>query len=170
MERTVFWLLLLAGIVILTIGIVAFVKRMKYNDPHSLVRGTAEIIGHDFTQTVPTPVLRFAVDGREYKIRPRYKMVSGVRTPTQGKPEFTVDGKGRARYRINSFMNDFRPIANELYPVGSEVQISYNKQNPRFAVVPGFAQKGSVSNWVFIVVGISVIIISVFMYIWGIVK
>lgn len=170
MDRTLFLILLLAGVVIFMIGIFALIKRNKYYNPHCLVQGSAKITGHDFTQTVPTPVLQFFINGTEYKIKPRYKMVSGVRTPTQSKPEFWVDANGHAHYKINSFVNDFRPIANEIYPIGNEMRILYNQQNPKFAIVPGFAKKGSISSLIFTVIGILVIISSAVIFAGGFVK
>lgn len=140
------------GLLLLLSGIFLHLRRRK-NLQKCTVKTDAMIIGHNYAQTVPLPVLEYRVNDKRYKVRPHYKYVSGIRSSFQGAPEVWVDETGAAHYKINAHFANFRPIARQMYPIGGNIQVSYNPECPRAVIVDGFSRPRSVAGLLLAIMG-----------------
>jgi len=136
------------GIMLGVFSIVLFLlaaKFHKYTILHKCNSRTTGIVKRYTSITVGgdayLPLVRYSVNGREYKIvGPMYKgaKVTSVTSPTtQNDLEFEVDEKGilLIKRHLNSFVKiSYNPLT-VLHPIGSEIDVYYYDQNPKVAYV-----------------------------------
>lgn len=141
--KIVFGILLgLGGMVLL---ILAFALGWKYMVQEK--RCTAKASGTVFRYAygsknggVRLPVVRYTVDGREYKVTgPQYKAyvsVSKTSPTAENTQEYSEDNQVfKVRNTNNSFVGIVKNPMSELYPLGSQIDVFYDPQKPKLAYV-----------------------------------
>ena len=134
---------------------------------------TAETVGHVIKYTSygggnVFPILEYTVDGVKYTVRRKFravitKSIQGVIPTVREKPAY-VDANDCLVIETGN-MTNIRKIAEETWPLGSEMKVFYNPKNPKSACAERFPKLPSLMTKLFFGVGIFVIVIALILFV-----
>ena len=136
-ELQIAWLELLLvgglGLILILVGLgISLAAKKKNAACTAVTNGT--VVKHGFYgEGKMAPIVEFSVGGETYQTRKKYngvKRVSVTGFPNKIKANVWEDEKGWLHVKTGSFAN-MRQLAENLWPIGSQMTVYYNPQNPK---------------------------------------
>ena len=101
---------------------------------------------------VHLPIIYYIVNGKEYKVTgPEYKSYKTVTTSSplesNSEGEYKEDERQRLiiKQKVNSFISIYKNPMEKIYPIGSEIDVYYDENNPKLAYVLRYCNR----KWTF---------------------
>ncbi len=136
-EIQIAWLELLLvggiGVILMLVGIGIKINTKKRNVSCTAVTNGIVIKHVFYGEGRMAPIVEFAVDGKTYRTKKKYngiKSVSITGFPIAIKEKAWEDEKGWLHVKTGTFPN-MRQLAEELWPIGSEMNVFYDPTNPK---------------------------------------
>lgn len=154
-------LLTIAGV------IVAVVEKKKASS--CTAKTTGIVIKHSYRGNGNiSPVVRYNISGTDYTVRRKYRWIitTSSNLPTKKNVYVNsgayIDDKDCLHLRMG-MVTDLNAVADGLWPIGSNMEVFYNPQNPKSAFAQRIPSKVSAIGLVFIWSGIGIIVLSALM-------
>ena len=130
-------------------------------------RCTSETIGrvirHSFMgDGRMTPVVEYEVGGAKYTCKKRFAGTKKVHSTRLDEPEAWEDEKGYLHVRTG-IMSNMRQLAQTLWPVGSEMEVYYDPDDPGTSYV-GAPVDNAVLSRVFLIAGAGIVVLGILLY------
>ncbi len=125
------------GILLIVLGILSLLLTKKRN-ASCTVKTEGTVIRHKFSgKGRMSPVVSFQADGREIQTVKKYNSIrsariSGIPIPTRS--DAWEDGKGNLYVKTGPIAN-MRQLAENLWPIGSQMTVYYNPENVKINYV-----------------------------------
>ena len=150
------------GIILIIIGILLRKKAEQRNASCTeMVRG--KVTRYCFTnEDEMFPVIAFTVNGQTYETRKEFEGFSVVSSPWIKNGEAYEDEKGVLHLKEGNVTETGR-LAEELWPLGSEMNVYFNPGNPEINYVERPVRKNFVSV-LLIAIGAGLIVMGIVMY------
>ncbi len=167
----------IAGAGLLTALIsVAFFIHAKTLKEKCTAQTTGTVIEHKFNRTNEsgvsfTPIVEFMVNGRIYKARRYYRGLAVKRitkSDIQQQESFYISDKDVFHLNLVGSAHNYRMMAEETWPVGSEQTVLYDPAKPKRAFVDKVVTVSDVVGIVLLCVGgVLMLLAGVFYLIFG---
>lgn len=152
-----------------------FFMRAKMLKERCTARAAGTVIGHRFNRTNESgvsfaPVVEFMVNGRIYKARRHYRGLAVKRiTGADAQQEsFYISEKDVFHLNIAGNAHNYRMMAEEAWPLGSELPVLYDPQKPKRAFVEKVVTASGTVGIVLLCIGAGLILLAgVFFLIFG---
>ncbi len=155
------------GFLLLAAGLIGYILRRR-KGRHCTGSTVGNVVKHKYAgEGRMNPIIRYCVDGREYSVKRNF---NGIVTTKKVSPSHLYVEKGayvsdRDYLHVPmSAVTNCREMANALWPIGSEMKVFYNPENPKQAYAERIPKGMSLASVVFIGSGIFVMLLSVGMY------
>ena len=132
---------------------------------------TGEVVGYRYPNGAPAPVVEYQVEGQTYRAVRHYRGVITLTTRNplrewqgEGSTQFYVDEKEIAHIRQRGGFANLQAVGEQVYPMGSTLDIYYNPEKPKEAFVERIPQKGSLTGLVFLWTGVGLAALGVLLY------
>ena len=127
---------ILGGLGVAFVGIAIGVRMSSYS---KISKCTKLVIGKIIKHKYPgdsrvIPIVEYVVDDKVYHTEKKYNGLKKIRYPLPTKSDFWEDEKGNLCVKIGPVVN-IRKIANEMWPIGSSVNVFYSEHNPKINYV-----------------------------------
>ncbi len=153
-------------LLMLASGLMYAFQKKKCRNCSEMIPG--QVIKHSFPGGGRMfPVVRYTVDGREYKVKRKF---AGIVTKQKVSPTHLYSGSGayvsdRGYLHVpTSAITNLRDMAQALWPIGSDMTVYYNPNNPKQAYAEQKPKKMSLEMIVFLLAGAFVVLLSIGMY------
>lgn len=154
------------GIILVIIGILIFSSNKKRRQACSQqVEGKVIKYCYPGNQSVG-PIAEYYVDGKKYKARKKYRYFTNKvirRNPgdiDMGNTSICVD-ENDVFHKTSGGAINYRTLAQEIWPIGSSIQVFYNPEKPKMAYLERVPKKGSIIPPVFISVGLGILALGI---------
>ena len=130
-------------------------------------RCTSETIGrvirHSFMgDGRMTPVVEYEAGGARYTCRKRFNGIIKVHSTRLDEPDAWEDEKGYLHVRTG-ILSNMRQLAQTLWPVGSEMEVYYDPDDPGTSYV-GAPVDNAVLSRVFLIAGAGIVVLGILLY------
>lgn len=152
------------GIITILAGILIRIRTVKRNNSC-----TKKTIGHVVKYVFPGgskmyPVVEFEVGGQSYLTKKKFNAIKSLEIgfPFSRKSEAYEDDKGNLCVKTGPIAN-LKNLAENLWPIGKEMTVYYNSQNPNI----NFVERPITNNFLTImsiIMGTLMVLISVGLY------
>ena len=164
----------LVGILLIILSIVFFLKekRLKKNCT-SMVKGNVikyKYFGSNNARSI-SPVVEYTVDGKKYNAYRHYKKIVSKNKYVLNKNKMLGENDNFSilddTFYINTvgFYHNYRVLAEEKWPLGTELPVFYNPKNPKQGFVEKVVTINKTVGIVFLCTGVGLIILSLVFYI-----
>lgn len=154
----------LPAIILISIGIFSLVKEYGLKTKcTSIVKGKVKRYTFWSNNGVAFPIVEYTVNGANYTQQLRYSYVKSTSKPLNSvKTEIASDiNDAMLKINKNSWVGSY-PL-EEKFPIGSEIDVYYNPNNPKQSFVLRYAK--SLTGSIFLFSGIFLIILGIVIYI-----
>lgn len=109
-----------------------------------------------------TPVVEYEVGGAKYTCKKRFAGIKKVHSTRLDEPKAWEDEKGYLHVRTG-IMSNMRQLAQALWPVGSEMEVYYNPDDPGASCV-GVPVSNEFLCRVFLIAGAGIVALGILLY------
>ncbi|MEE3488887.1 MAG: hypothetical protein VZT48_12375 [Bulleidia sp.] len=150
------------GIILIIIGMLLRKKAEQWNASCTdMVKG--KVTRYCFTnEDEMFPVIQFMVNGQIYETRKEFEGYHVVNSPFVKKAEAYEDERGVFHLK-EGVVTDTGRLAEELWPLGSEMDVYYNPENPDINYAERPVRKNFTAS-LLIAIGAGVIVMGIVMY------
>lgn len=149
--------------IILILAALIIRKRTRKKAVNCSAVTDGKVIRYDFPgKERMTPVLAFEIQGETYLCRKQFRGYKITRMPLPQKAEAWEDEKGYIHIKRGP-LADLKELAQQLWPLGSQMQIHYDPQNPK-SNYAGDPDANSFLVVLFSVAGTGLLVLSALLY------
>ncbi len=124
-----------------------------------------KVINYSFLSEGFSPIIEYYVDGKVYKKKKRFRGVVTIRKPHVLNREKSAYVSENDWLHISTgTITNYREIAENLYPLNSELPVFYNPLKPKEAFIERILQKPSICAIVFAGTGAVFVLVGILMY------
>lgn len=110
-------------------------ERTKRRNESCTAQTTGRVVRHAFRgEGRMFPIVEFTAAGQQYESRKRFEYIKLVRFGGLNglliHPNASETPDGKLYLRLGAFVN-YRALAEELWPIGSQMAVYFNPENPR---------------------------------------
>lgn len=149
------------GIILFLIGIIVF-----NSNKNARKSASAETLGKVIKYCYPGnqsigPVAEYYVEGKKYKAKKKYRYFSKNVKRTK-LSDFNPDNaslyvdENDVFHAVSGGIINYKTFGENTWPIGSEIKVFYNPENPKKAYLERVPKKGSIVAPVFIFVGLGI--------------
>ena len=109
-----------------------------------------------------TPVVEYEAGGARYTCRKRFNGIIKVHSTRLDEPDAWEDEKGYLHVRTG-ILSNMRQLAQTLWPVGSEMEVYYDPDDPGTSYV-GAPVDNAVLSRVFLIAGAGIVVLGILLY------
>ena len=109
-----------------------------------------------------TPVVEYEAGGARYTCRKRFNGIIKVHSTRLDEPDAWEDEKGYLHVRTG-ILSNMRQLAQTLWPVGSEMEVYYDPDDPGTSYV-GAPVDNAVLSRVFLIAGAGIVALGILLY------